>query len=473
MKVYGITGWKNSGKTTLVERLVTEITARGISVSTVKHAHHAFDIDHPGKDSFRHRTAGARQVLVASAARWALMSELRAAPEPTLDALLAQLAPVDLVLVEGYKRDRHPKLEVRRTATAQDLIAAGDATIEAVASDAPLPGLKVPVLDLDDVPAIADFILIRTGLKSGQSLPASPRAHTCLFDTHVMVDWSARSTPSPRRETRDALWACVARGGATEPPRYFRTRTALLAWLADVLATESTAGRRTLAGFDFPFGYPAGFAARLTGSPRALDLWAHIADRITDTPDNAHNLYAVAASINRSLGGGPFWGRPRSIPQADVPEKKSDRRTTGLPEFRAVEAIARGAKSCWQLAYAGAVGAQALTGIAALERLRRDPRLPDITVWPFETGFTAPDAPVTLAEIYPSLLNAAVARAMTPDTIKDAEQVRLTALAFARLDRRGALAPLFSPPLASAIAACEEGWILGADQAAALVHAVD
>lgn len=164
MRIYGVTGWKNSGKTTLMERLVAEIAGRGLTVSTLKHAHHAFDIDQPGKDSHRHRLAGARQVLVASRARWALMTELRGAPEPSLDDLLAQFAPVDLVLVEGYKRDRHAKIEVRRAATAQDPISAGDSTIEAIASDAPLPGAGVPVYDLDDVPAVASFILGRVGL---------------------------------------------------------------------------------------------------------------------------------------------------------------------------------------------------------------------------------------------------------------------------------------------------------------------
>jgi molybdopterin-guanine dinucleotide biosynthesis protein MobB len=164
MRVYGVTGWKNSGKTTLVEALVRDITGRGFRVSTVKHAHHAFDLDQPGKDSFRHRHAGAGQVLIASRARWALLTELRDAEEPSLDRLLAALDPVDLVLVEGYKRDRHPKIEARRTETAQNLIAADDATIEAVACDAPLEGLAVPVFDLDDVPGIADFILGRVGL---------------------------------------------------------------------------------------------------------------------------------------------------------------------------------------------------------------------------------------------------------------------------------------------------------------------
>ncbi|PZQ52229.1 MAG: molybdopterin-guanine dinucleotide biosynthesis protein B [Rhodovulum sulfidophilum] len=165
MRVYGVTGWKNSGKTTLVERLVAEIVGRGFTVSTIKHAHHGFDVDQPGKDSYRHRAAGAGQVLVASRLRWALMTELDpAAEEPRLADLVARLDPVDLVLVEGYKRDAHPKIEARRAETAQDLIALGDETIEAVASDTPLDGLDRPVFDLDDVPGIAAFILARLGL---------------------------------------------------------------------------------------------------------------------------------------------------------------------------------------------------------------------------------------------------------------------------------------------------------------------
>ncbi len=171
MKVYGVTGWKNSGKTTLVERLVAEIAGRGFTVSTLKHAHHSFDVDHPGKDSHRHRMAGASQVLVSSRARWALMTENRAGPEPALADLLARLDPVDLVLIEGYKRDRHPKIEARRLATAQSLIAAEDPTVEAIATDAPRDALAgaaaLPVFDLDDIAGIADFILDRTGLPRG------------------------------------------------------------------------------------------------------------------------------------------------------------------------------------------------------------------------------------------------------------------------------------------------------------------
>jgi molybdopterin-guanine dinucleotide biosynthesis protein MobB len=163
MKIYGVTGWKNAGKTGLMERLVAEITSRGLSVSTIKHAHHSFDVDHPGKDSHRHRVAGAHEVLLASKNRIALMQELRDQEEPELAHLLTRLSPVDLVLIEGYKRDRHPKIEVHRAVTGQPLIAPGDDTIRAVASDVPLT-LDRPVFGLDDTIALADFVLREVGL---------------------------------------------------------------------------------------------------------------------------------------------------------------------------------------------------------------------------------------------------------------------------------------------------------------------
>ena len=158
MNVFGVTGWKNAGKTGLMERLVAEFCSRGLQVSTLKHAHHSFDVDHPGKDSHRHRMAGASQVLLASTERWALMNEHRGAPEPSLAALLAKLDPVDLVLVEGWKRDTHPKVEAWRAETGHPLIAPTDPTILAVASDTALE-LDRPVFDLDDTAAVADFIL--------------------------------------------------------------------------------------------------------------------------------------------------------------------------------------------------------------------------------------------------------------------------------------------------------------------------
>ena len=157
MKIFGVTGWKNSGKTGLMERLITEFTARGLTVSSIKHAHHSFDIDHPGRDSYRPRDAGARQVLLASRNRWALMHELRNEDEPSLGDLLKHLLPVDLVLIEGYKRDRHPKIEAHRKETGQPLIAPEDETIVAVASDTSVT-IDRPVLDLNDTASIANFI---------------------------------------------------------------------------------------------------------------------------------------------------------------------------------------------------------------------------------------------------------------------------------------------------------------------------
>jgi molybdopterin-guanine dinucleotide biosynthesis adapter protein len=158
-KVFGITGWKNCGKTTLVVALVDEFVRRGLRVSTVKHAHHAFDIDVPGKDSFRHRAAGATEVAVASGARWALMRELRGEPEPALGEILARMSPCDLILVEGFKRDTHPKIEVVRRPCPDAPIADSDMSVLAIATDDPARFPNRRTLRLDDVPGIADFIL--------------------------------------------------------------------------------------------------------------------------------------------------------------------------------------------------------------------------------------------------------------------------------------------------------------------------
>ena len=158
MNVWGIVGWKNSGKTGLMERLVAEFVARGLTVSTLKHAHHSFDVDHEGKDSHRHRVAGATEVLLASGTRWALMHELRGDAEPSLDEMLKRLSPVDLVLVEGYKRDQHPKIEAHRAETKTSLIALEDSTVRAIASDSGASVDGRPTFDLNDTKLIADFI---------------------------------------------------------------------------------------------------------------------------------------------------------------------------------------------------------------------------------------------------------------------------------------------------------------------------
>ncbi|MEK0083871.1 molybdopterin-guanine dinucleotide biosynthesis protein B [Benzoatithermus flavus] len=161
MQVFGVVGWKNNGKTTLVVRLVEHLTGRGLRVSTVKHAHHEVELDQPGKDTWRHREAGAQEVVLATARRFAIVHELRGAPEPSLDELLARLAPCDLVLVEGFKRFAHPKLEVHRRARGTPLLAREDPSIVALATDEPFPDLPLPQFDLDDVAGIAAFILER------------------------------------------------------------------------------------------------------------------------------------------------------------------------------------------------------------------------------------------------------------------------------------------------------------------------
>ena len=163
MRIFGLAGWSGSGKTTLLAALIPELVARGLSVSTIKHAHHEFDIDQPGKDSWRHRQAGASEVMVASARRWALMNELRGLPEPSLDELVARMSPVDLLLVEGFKRQPHPKLEVHRPSLGKPFIYPDDPHVVAIASDEPFAA-PLPLLPLADAGAIAAFITEHLGL---------------------------------------------------------------------------------------------------------------------------------------------------------------------------------------------------------------------------------------------------------------------------------------------------------------------
>ena len=163
-KVIGVAGFKNAGKTTLVEKLVAELTRRGRWVSTVKHAHHSFDIDHEGRDSFRHRKAGACEVAVVSRHRWAIIHEMGQETEPSLDDILAKLAPCDLVIVEGYKRDSHDKIEVRNLALDHPKLAGDDPTIVAIAATGLIAGAPVPVFSREDVTALSDFIEKQMGL---------------------------------------------------------------------------------------------------------------------------------------------------------------------------------------------------------------------------------------------------------------------------------------------------------------------
>ena len=164
MKVMGIVGWSGSGKTSLLVELLPILKGRGLTVSTMKHAHHRFDVDRPGKDSFQHREAGASEVLVVTSSRWVLMHESREEPEPSIESLIDRMTPVDLLLIEGFKSHPHPKLEIHRESEGKPLLCPGDPDIVAVATDRPIPGLALPQLDLNDPAGIAEFILRHTGL---------------------------------------------------------------------------------------------------------------------------------------------------------------------------------------------------------------------------------------------------------------------------------------------------------------------
>ena len=445
MKIYGVMGWKNSGKTGLVERLVAEITARGLSVSTVKHAHHEVDLDQPGKDTFRHRQAGAQEVVMATAARYAILHENRGG-EPPLAEILARLSPVDLVLVEGYKRDPHPKIEVLRRETGQPLLQPADPTVRAVASNAALEGLSVPHFDLDDTGSIADFLLADCGLAGA------------AFDTVVVVDWSARSTLSPVKPSADAIWIGVHRDGfACET--YHRSRAEAEAALVALFAAERAAGRRVLATFDLAFGYPTGFAEAITGSHDPLALWDWFEARVKDSPTNENNRFALAEALNRRFPGvGPFWGRPSHLNHPDLPEQGRLRQGHGMVENRAAERAVPRAQSVWKLYTTGSVGSQTILGLPMLARLRRL----GAAVWPFQPAI----GPLVLAETYTGLIDGALPRG--PGRVKDREQVRALARAYLRLAQSGALGAMLENPGPDAL---REGWMLGAGHQAALTAA--
>ena len=298
-----------------------------------------------------------------------------------------------------------------------------------------------------------------------------------LFRTHIVVDWSARSRPSPARPAKDSIWWSAARDGIALDPEYARTRHDAIDRLATTLKAELDDNRRTLVGFDFPFGYPAGVARDVTGESSAFALWNWLDESIEDGRDNANNRFEVAEAINRIYPGvGPCWGRPASWPYADVPTRESDcaRQAAHPPERRLADRHAKGAKTVWQLAYAGSVGSQVLLGLPALKRLVGDPRLKGkAAIWPFDTGLSVPDAPVVIAEIYPSLLKPQIDQHRSQGEILDRAQVRVNAQAFANLDKHCRLAPLFEGDARLTkeerrIVESEEAWILGLGQEDAL-----
>ena len=285
-----------------------------------------------------------------------------------------------------------------------------------------------------------------------------------MFDVFVMVDWSAATVP---RTGRDSIWICWqdSRGERlVNPATRHQAKTLLADWLAEPIGR----GERVLIGFDFPFGYPAGFAARLgLSGPPWRALWDEIARLVSDDEHNSNNRFEVAAALNERISGGkfPFWGCPARASRTFLgPKHHRSHEQNGLAERRLIDAYMMGAQPCWKLLGAGSVGGQVLTGIPVVRALRNDPRWRDgARVWPFETGLGAqPVGTLVLAEVYPSLWSVSP-RAGEP---KDAAQVRTVARFFAERDGAGELAALFAgdPDLTREQRDCvesEEAWTLG------------
>ena len=286
-----------------------------------------------------------------------------------------------------------------------------------------------------------------------------------LFDTYIAVDWSAANAPG---RGADSIWIATARRRGKsikrETPRNPATRSAAMGLLMSDLEITLATGRRTLVGFDFPFGYPSGAAAILTGEASWTGLWDMLAERVIDAEDNRSNRFELAALLNRdAFGEAVYWGRPHTLSLEGLPARRSE--TGALHErlqFRLAERAAPPAKSVWQLAYAGSVGSQAMLGVARLAHMKRALG-GACAIWPFETGFASKlAAPIVVAEIYPTLFNVDP----RPDEPKDSAQVRAVVSAMATADAGDRLAGWLSAPedmtpSDQARVVSEEGWILG------------
>ncbi len=285
-----------------------------------------------------------------------------------------------------------------------------------------------------------------------------------LFDTYVIVDWSAANTP---KTGRDSIWIC-RRDRDGETVANPATRHAARALLSEMLAAATARDERVVVGFDFPFGYPAGFAARLgLGGAPWRAVWDEIARLIEDTPDNRNNRFEVGEALNRRISNGrfPFWGYPPGRAYAHLgPRHHNGHATGGLAEKRLIDSWMVGAQPCWKLAYTGSVGSQALTGIPVVRALRDDARWADrARIWPFETGLALPDgARIVFAEVWPSWWRKQIRPELGPPN--DKAQVRSVAQIFAEADRAGELAGWFSPAVAPPHrerVVAEEAWTLG------------
>ena len=273
-----------------------------------------------------------------------------------------------------------------------------------------------------------------------------------LFDTYVAVDWSASSKPN---RGKDSVWIGVSGREPVNPP----TRAEATAFVRDLLRCGRATGRRVLVGFDFPYGYPAGFADLVApgGEPAWRRVWDLLSERIEDDENNANNRFAVAAGLNRETGGvGPFWGCPPKRAEEELSSKRmSPFPYMRLSELRQVDRRTPGVQSVWKLYGIGSVGSQSLVGIPRVASLRDDDHLAENSrVWPFETGWTVPEAQIVHVEIWPALVES------SPHAVRDAGQVAGVVAHWQAWDASGQLAPLFTPSAAHD-AGLEEGWIFG------------
>lgn len=283
---------------------------------------------------------------------------------------------------------------------------------------------------------------------------------TAQFDRVVMIDWSARSAPSPRKPSADAIWLAQTDRAGTRTS-YHRTRAEAEHVLDALLRDAHRAQERVLAGFDFPLGYPAGFAGKVAGTAGAPAFWEWLEERISDAPDNSNNRFEIARHLNTLFEfPGPFWGRPAHLQLPGLSDRKDADYGKGLAERRRVETLMRRTQPVWKLYTTGSVGSQALLGLPMIARLRR--RF-GAAVWPFD----APSAEIVFAEIYPSILDQAVSATLTPESIKDEVQVRLLSQSFWEMQVTGELQHAFAA-VPDWPGRGDEGWILGVGAETAL-----
>ena len=283
------------------------------------------------------------------------------------------------------------------------------------------------------------------------------------FDRLVVVDWSARSKPSPKAPAKDAIYICYSKNFEMQNTVYFQTRRAALNFIEKLIEKSLVLKERIFIGFDFAFGYPAGFSKRVTSSSNPFSIWKFLNQAVTDSKDNSNNRFEVAQGLNSKFDGiGPFWGCPQNLYLDGLPHKGTDRSSHGLSEFRLCEKYARSAHSVWKLFTTGAVGSQSLMGIPCLQKLREKFNK-KLCVWPFDQEFNS--AQIVLGEVYPSLFKfpsdieiKTKAKAFCHD-ITDAYQTYRTVENLLNLDREGRLLPLLPSNFRRQI--LEEGWIVG------------